>query len=103
MLDTAGDTCLEGEGLIPEAQVLGGDEAGQEDVDALAHTEGHGDHSVRARLAVEAADEVREVVEHRQVVLHHNHVLLGAQQRPDHLRSGGRQKLRVQGLGFPGG
>ena len=66
---------LEGEGLVAEAKVLRGNVAGEEDVDALADREGHGDHAVGAGHAVEAADEVREVVEHGQVVLHADDVL----------------------------
>jgi hypothetical protein len=63
----------------------------QEDVDALAHAEWQRDDAVRAGLAVQAADEVREVVQHGQVVLHHNHIALLvrlallAQQLPDDL------------------
>lgn len=34
------------------------------------------DHAVRARLAVQAADEVGQVVQHRQVVLHHDDILV---------------------------
>jgi hypothetical protein len=55
-------TCASGELevklLVSEAQVLRGHEAGQEDVDALAHGEGHGYHSVRRGRAVQAADVV---------------------------------------------
>ncbi len=67
---------LEGEGFFSESQVLGGHKAGQEDVDAFSNAEGHSHHPVRSRLAVQAADEVRQVIQHCQIVLHHNHVLL---------------------------
>ena len=40
------DTYLEGESLFPEPEILCGDEAAEEDVDALSHTEGHGHHSI---------------------------------------------------------
>ncbi len=44
---------LEGEGLVAEAQVLGGHKAGQEDVDALAHREGQRDDTCkRSRMYV---------------------------------------------------
>ena len=39
---------LEGEGVVAEAQVLGGDEAAEEDVDPLAHAKRHRHHAVRA-------------------------------------------------------
>mmetsp|Transcript_35444 Transcript_35444/g.88930 ORF Transcript_35444/g.88930 Transcript_35444/m.88930 type:complete len:416 (+) Transcript_35444:840-2087(+) len=77
---------LEGERLLAEAQVLGGHKAGQEDVDALPHAERQCDHAVRTWLAVQAADEVGKVVQHREVVLHDDHKLVGAQQVADHLR-----------------
>lgn len=79
-------TNLEGEALLSEAEVLGGHEAGQKDVDAFPHAEGHCHHPVRARLAVQAAYEIRQVVQHRQVVLHHYDVLSLPQQVPYHLR-----------------
>ena len=59
----------------PEPNVLRPDVAGQEDVDAVPDVEGHRHHSVRAGQAVQAADEVGEVVQHRQVVLDADHVL----------------------------
>mmetsp|Transcript_16970 Transcript_16970/g.36917 ORF Transcript_16970/g.36917 Transcript_16970/m.36917 type:complete len:509 (-) Transcript_16970:689-2215(-) len=77
---------LEGEGDLAEAQVLGGHEPREEDVDALAHAEGERHHAVGAGLAVQAADEVGEVIEDAQVVLHDNHVLGGTQQLANHLR-----------------
>ena len=54
------DICadLEGQGVLPEAEVLSGNKASQEDVDALSHTEGHGDDTVCSRLPIQAADEV---------------------------------------------
>ena len=45
----------------------------------LPHREGHGDDAIRAGLAVQAADEVGQVVQHRQVVLHGHHILCGVQ------------------------
>mmetsp|Transcript_20895 Transcript_20895/g.53905 ORF Transcript_20895/g.53905 Transcript_20895/m.53905 type:complete len:308 (+) Transcript_20895:927-1850(+) len=77
---------LERERIVAEAQVLGGDEAGKENVDTLAHREGHRHHAVRTGHAVEAAHEVGEVVEHAQVVLDANHVALGMQQGADAAR-----------------
>ena len=41
--------------------------------------EGHGDHSVRAGHSIQAADKVRQVVQHTQVMLHHNDVPVGHQ------------------------
>lgn len=67
------------------------------------HTKGQRDHAVRARLAVQAADEVGQVVEHRQVVLHHNHELVDAQQVADNLRTEGSGRWAAGlALGFSG-
>lgn len=86
---------------LSKPEVLRGHVAVQEDVDAWNETnvevvdvlcaevtcskgggfeltfpdaEGHGDHSVGAGDSVQAADEVRQVVQHTQVVLHHNDI-----------------------------
>ena len=76
----------QGRTFVPEPQVFGGHEPGEEDVDALANPEGHCDDAVRAWFAVQAADVIRQVVQHRQVVLHDDDVLLHVDQRPDHPR-----------------
>ena len=71
----------------------------------LAHGEGHGDHAVGPRLAVQAADEVGQVVQHCQVVLHRHHILAGIQQAPDHLRTSRLPNMRPwlgSGTGGPG-
>ena len=52
----------------------------------LSDAERHRDDAVRARHAVQAADEVGQVVEHRQVVLHHDDVLVGGDQAADGAR-----------------
>ena len=57
---------LEDERLVSEPEVLRGHEAVEEDVDALAHAERGGHDAVGAGHAVQAADEVRQVVEHLQ-------------------------------------
>ena len=41
--------------------------------------ERHGHHTVGPRHSVQAADEVREVVQHTEVMLHHHHVPSGRQ------------------------
>lgn len=69
-----------GEGLVAEAQVLGGQEAIEEDVDALAHGKGHGDDAVDAGHAVQAADKVAEVVKDAEVVLDDNDIGAGPQE-----------------------
>jgi hypothetical protein len=43
---------FERESYIPKPLVFGGNEAGEEDVDALAHTEGHGDDAVAKSKSV---------------------------------------------------
>mmetsp|Transcript_4528 Transcript_4528/g.10273 ORF Transcript_4528/g.10273 Transcript_4528/m.10273 type:complete len:761 (-) Transcript_4528:27-2309(-) len=63
--------------LGAEAHVLRGDVAREEVVDAVAHARNLGDHAVAARLAVQAADRVRHVVEDGQVVLDDHDVLVG--------------------------
>ena len=53
----------------------------------FSDAEGHSDHSIGSRHAVQAADEVGEVVEHRQIVLHHDDVAVGPEQAADRLGS----------------
>mmetsp|Transcript_25210 Transcript_25210/g.64046 ORF Transcript_25210/g.64046 Transcript_25210/m.64046 type:complete len:241 (-) Transcript_25210:765-1487(-) len=77
----------EGKALLAETKVLRWDKSSEENVDTLAHGEGHGDDAVGAGHAVEAADEVGEVVEDGKVVLHADHKDLGAEQRADAARS----------------
>lgn len=40
----------------------------------FSYTEGHGNHTVSARNSIEAANVVREIVQHAQIVLHDNNV-----------------------------
>lgn len=40
----------------------------------LSDAEGHGNDSIGARDSVQTADEVRQVVQHAQIVLHHDDV-----------------------------
>ena len=49
---------LKSEALFSEPQILSGNKARQEDVDALPYTEGQRNDTVCPRLTVEAADEV---------------------------------------------
>mmetsp|Transcript_16711 Transcript_16711/g.24544 ORF Transcript_16711/g.24544 Transcript_16711/m.24544 type:complete len:414 (-) Transcript_16711:112-1353(-) len=65
---------LECQGILSEPQVLRRYISRQEDVDAFPSAEGHGDDPVGGGHAVEAADVVRQVVQHSQIVLHHQHV-----------------------------
>jgi hypothetical protein len=60
---------LEAQAVLAEAEVFRRDEAGKEDVDALAHRERHRHDAVRAWRPVQHADKVGEVVQHREVVL----------------------------------
>ena len=64
---------LEGQRDFTETQVLGGDEAGQEDVDTLTHAERQGDNTIRSWHTIQAADVVRQIIQHAQIVLDHNH------------------------------
>eukprot|EP00955_Chlamydomonas_euryale_P024458 257810-Chlamydomonas_euryale.AAC.1 len=88
---------LERERLVAEAQVLRRDKAREEHVDALAHAKGQRHDAVRAWLAVQAADKVRQVVEHRQVVLDDDNVRVDGKQFADDLlgeRRGGSVWVR---------
>lgn len=40
----------------------------------FSDTEGHGDHSVSTGDSVQTADEIRQVVQHAQVMFYHNDV-----------------------------
>lgn len=40
----------------------------------FSDAEGHGDNSIGAGDSIQTADEVRQVVQHTQVMLHHNDV-----------------------------
>mmetsp|Transcript_22633 Transcript_22633/g.55829 ORF Transcript_22633/g.55829 Transcript_22633/m.55829 type:complete len:494 (-) Transcript_22633:8-1489(-) len=73
------------ERLIPESEVLGGNEAVEEDVDALPHRERGRDHAVDPRAPPQTADEVGQVVQHRQVVLNHDDVVVVFDDGPDGL------------------
>jgi hypothetical protein len=78
LLSAFGNT--EGQALLTEAQVLGGDVAVQEDVDAFANGVRKGDDTVNSRLAVKHTDVVREVVQDGQIVLDDNDIVVGAQE-----------------------
>ncbi|GIX61170.1 Kinase suppressor of Ras 2 [Babesia caballi] len=65
---------LEAQRVLAEPQVLSGHKPVQKYVDALTHAEGRRDDAVHRRFAPEAANVVRHVVEHGQVVLHDDDV-----------------------------
>mmetsp|Transcript_192 Transcript_192/g.660 ORF Transcript_192/g.660 Transcript_192/m.660 type:complete len:544 (-) Transcript_192:139-1770(-) len=83
LVEPLGD--LEAELIVAKTQVLSGNEASQEDIDAVAHSERHRHHTVRTGGAVQAADEVTEVVQDRQIVLNrdHKHVRANVDERTD--------------------
>ena len=74
---------FEGESGLTKAQIFGGNETGQKDVDSIADTVREGDHSVDTGCAVENANEVREIVQHRQIVLDANDVAFRREKRAD--------------------
>ncbi|PWZ00343.1 hypothetical protein BCV70DRAFT_109253 [Testicularia cyperi] len=82
---------LERERLLTESHVLCGNITVEEDVDAIANGRGHGNDTVDRRHTVETADEIGEVVEHRQIVFDGNDVSVGVEERADH--SGGIETL----------
>lgn len=75
----------------------------QEDVDSLTHTEGQCDHAIGTRLAIQAADEVTEVVQHAQIVFYNNDIpllmtlIVSAQQLADDLQAGAPPHTAAQG------
>lgn len=54
---------LEGKLYVSESHVLRGNETSQEDIDTLPDRTWHGDHTVSTWHSIEAADEVREIIE----------------------------------------
>lgn len=75
---------LEGEGLVTETQVLGGDVTVEEDVDTLTNRVGKGNNTVDTGLSVENADEITDVVEDTKIVLYHNDVVVVPDERSNH-------------------
>ncbi len=67
---------LEDEGVLTEPEILRRNKAVQEDVDAFPHRKGHCDDAVSTWYAVQTADEVRQVVQHGEIVFHHDNVLV---------------------------
>ena len=59
---------------LSESKVLCWYVAVQEDVDTFPHSNGHRDNAIDSRHSIQTADEVREVVQNAQVMLHHNHI-----------------------------
>lgn len=53
----------------------------------FSYAEGHGDNSISTRYTIQTANEIRQVVKHRQVVLHYNDVLIGGYQTTNGLSS----------------
>lgn len=67
---------LECQFFLPEPHIFSGDKPSEEDVDSFSDGEGHGHHTVGRRLSVEAANEVREIVQDGEVVLHYDDVVV---------------------------
>ena len=66
--DFKDQTCL------TEPKVFCRNVAIQEYVDALPDPNGQGDHAVGPRHSIQATDEVGEVVQDTQIMLHHDHI-----------------------------
>mmetsp|Transcript_39690 Transcript_39690/g.99360 ORF Transcript_39690/g.99360 Transcript_39690/m.99360 type:complete len:356 (+) Transcript_39690:1363-2430(+) len=73
--------------LRPEAEVLGGHKAREENVDAIPDAKGHGHHPIGTRLAVEHADKVGEIVQNREVMLYDDDVVVLEEEGSDGLGS----------------
>lgn len=65
---------LEGKGLIPKSQIFSRNKTSQKDVDALSNRERQSHYPIRSRLPVKAADKIRQIIQHAQVVLHYDDV-----------------------------
>mmetsp|Transcript_88724 Transcript_88724/g.249901 ORF Transcript_88724/g.249901 Transcript_88724/m.249901 type:complete len:297 (+) Transcript_88724:924-1814(+) len=76
---------LEAEGNIAEAQVFGGNETVEENIDALADGKGHRHDAVRSSGPPEATHEVRKVIEHGQVVLNDDDVIVHLLESTNHV------------------
>ena len=79
-----GITDLEGKFLFSEPHVFGWHEPREEDVDAFSDCERHGNDSVNCGLSVEAADEIREVIEDGKIVFDDDDVVVMCLQVSDH-------------------
>lgn len=79
-----GITDLEGKLLVSEPHVLRWHKPRKEDVDTFSDCEWHGNDSISCWLSVQAADEIRQIIEDGQIVLDHNDVVVMCLQVPDH-------------------
>mmetsp|Transcript_47634 Transcript_47634/g.120069 ORF Transcript_47634/g.120069 Transcript_47634/m.120069 type:complete len:424 (+) Transcript_47634:411-1682(+) len=77
---------LEGQGNLPEAQVLRRHESVQKYVDALPDAEGHGDDAIATGGAPQTTNEIGEVVQNSKVMLYNNDVIVHALQFADDVR-----------------
>lgn len=81
----------EGERLVTETQVLGGNVTIEENVDTFTDGRRQGNHTIDGGLTVENADEVGEVIKDGQIVLDDNDVVIITEKRAND--SGSSQTL----------
>lgn len=65
---------LEGKGLISKPQILSGHKPSQKDIDSLSYGERQSHHTIGSGLPVKAADKIRQIIQHTQVVLHDDNI-----------------------------
>jgi hypothetical protein len=70
---------LKGQRFVSKPKILSGNKTSQKDIDALSYREGQGHHTICSRFSIQAADEVRQVVQYTQVMLHHNYITAHSQ------------------------
>ena len=78
----------ESERLVTEPQVLGGDVTIQEDVDTFTDGRGQSHDTVNSGASVKHANEVGQIIEHRQIVFNNNNVVIGTEEAADRTGSG---------------
>ena len=81
----------EGQRLISEPEVLGGNVTIQENVDTFTDRGGEGDHTKECGSSVEHTDKVGEIVQHGQIVLYNNDIVIRTKQLTN--GAGSRQTL----------
>lgn len=77
----------ESQGLLTEAQVLGGNVTVKEDVDTFTDRWRQGYHTVDGRSTVKNANEVGKIVQDRQIVLNNDNIVIRSEQLSNSTRS----------------
>lgn len=67
---------MESKLFVSESHVFGGYKTGQKDVDTLSDCERHSNNTISARLSVETANKIGQVIQDRQIVFDQNDVII---------------------------